>query len=68
MTITKARRHGYDVIQGAYQGTTDDRLGRWYLVRTGKPVRKWGAGYPSRRAALDDLDRILQQQDLHEPA
>ena len=52
--VLDGRRTGIYVRQGAYQGTTDDRLGRWYTVREGDDFfRPWGAGCASRMDAAE---------------
>lgn len=48
-----ARVSGYYVRQGSYQGTPDDRLGRWYVGRAGHDFRPWGCGYASRTEAWE---------------
>ena len=39
------------VRQGSYQGTPDDRLGRWYICREGEDFRPLGARYATRAEA-----------------
>lgn len=46
-----AEAAGYYVREGSYQGTTDDRLGRWYVGCEGKPFRPFGAGYRTKGEA-----------------
>lgn len=47
-----AEAAGYYIREGSYQGTTDDRLGRWYVGRNDDPFfRPFGAGYRTRREA-----------------
>lgn len=48
-----AEAAGYYVREGAYQGTTDDRLGRWYIGQEGHPFAPHGAGYATQRAAWE---------------
>lgn len=48
-----ARMRGYYIREGAYQGTSDDRLGRWYVGREGHPFQPHGAGHASQKAAWD---------------
>lgn len=63
MTLRELNDAGYDIIEGDYRGTPDDRAGRWYVVKTGGPSRKWGTGHASKAAALTachlDTDGIL---------
>jgi hypothetical protein len=56
MTTKEARDLGYYVMRGSYVGTTDDRLDGWYIGRIGEPSRHHGAGYRTRREALDALE------------
>lgn len=52
MTTRKAAKEaGYYVREGAYTGTTDDRLGRWYVGKEGEGFRPLGAGYRTQREA-----------------
>lgn len=46
-----AEAAGYYIREGAYQGTTDDRLGSWYVGREGFPFWPHGAGYATQAAA-----------------
>ena len=47
-----AETAGYYVREGSYQGTTDDRLGRWYVCHTNDEVaRLYGPGHASQTAA-----------------
>jgi hypothetical protein len=46
-----AQAAGIYIREGSYQGTTDDRLGRWYLGRDGEPFRPWGSGYRTQGEA-----------------
>jgi hypothetical protein len=46
-----AEAAGYYIREGAYQGTTDDRLGRWYFGREGEPFRPIGAGHRTQGEA-----------------
>ena len=40
-----AQAAGYYIREGSYQGTTDDRLGRWYVGREGEGFAPHGAGF-----------------------
>lgn len=45
---------GYYVREGSYQGTTDDRLGRWYFGhKSDNGFRPYGAGHPTQTAAWE---------------
>ena len=57
-----AQAAGYYIRQGSYSGTTDDRLGRWYVGREGDNFsRPYGRGYATQGdawlAIADDLAR-----------
>ena len=54
------KRTGHRLIEGSYQGTSDDRLGRWYIIHEDDDLMdKRGAGHGSIASALDELaDRI----------
>lgn len=59
----RAQAAGYYVREGRYQGTTDDRLGRWYYGHEADAVfRPWGPGHRTQReawqAALDHASLI----------
>jgi hypothetical protein len=43
---------GYYIREGSYQGTTDDRLGRWYIGHeTDRFFRPYGVGYRTQGEA-----------------
>jgi len=47
-----AKAAGYYVREGSYRGTTDDRLGRWYIGHASDNFfRPFGAGYPTQATA-----------------
>ena len=46
-----AEAAGYDVREGSYRDTTDDRVGRYYVGRDGHPFRPFAPGFSSRAAA-----------------
>jgi hypothetical protein len=46
-----AKSAGYYVREGSYQGTPDDRLGRWYVGHDDGDFRPYGAGYATQSAA-----------------
>lgn len=62
MTEKAAAKAGYSVTRGAYSGTTDDRLDRWYLQAEDGPVDRRGAGFATKKEALLHLGFILQEQ------
>jgi len=47
-----AEAAGYYIREGSYQGTTDDRLGRWYVGHESEEFfRPYGAGYRTQGEA-----------------
>ena len=46
-----AQAAGYYIREGEYQGTTDNRLGRWYVGRKGEGFRPYGAGHRTQGEA-----------------
>lgn len=48
-----AETAGYYIREGAYQGTTDDQLGRWYVGHEDHAFQPHGAGHATRKAAWD---------------
>lgn len=47
-----AKAAGYYIREGSYQGTTDDRLGRWYYGHDDDGgFRPYGSGYRTQREA-----------------
>lgn len=47
-----AEAAGYSISEGAYQSTTDDRLGRWYVQAPGQDyIDRRGPGHASRAQA-----------------
>lgn len=52
--LVNGKRTGMYVREGSYRGTTDDRLGRWYIGdRTDNFFRPFGAGHCTRMAAAE---------------
>lgn len=64
MKLKEAREKGFDVIRGAYTGTTDDRADRWYVIETapGAAIDKRGPGFATRKAALEHLGEVLSNR------
>lgn len=57
-----AKSAGYYIREGSYQGTTDDRLGRWYFGHeSDNGFRPWGAGHPTQKAAWEAAFEHAQQ-------
>ena len=47
-----AQAAGYDIREGSYRNTTDDRLGRYYIThKDHTDFRPYGGGHHSRGAA-----------------
>jgi hypothetical protein len=77
LTLWEARKSGWNVVRGAYSGTTDNRLDRWYPVRIGILMDRTGAGYRTQREALarahelllaehaDDVDQYIRAQSAY---
>jgi hypothetical protein len=60
-----AQAAGYYIREGSYQGTTDDRLGRWYVGHDQDEFfRPYGAGHATQGDAWlaaessMDIDRL----------
>lgn len=53
---------GWTITRGAYQGTTDDRLDRWYIQRESDDViDRRGPGHvtlAAAKAAIDESERL----------
>ena len=56
-----AQAAGYYIREGSYTGTTDDRLGRWYIGHDDNLFRPFGSGHATQGdawlAIADDLAR-----------
>jgi len=60
LTITEARKMCWNVVRGAYSGTGDNRLDRWYPVRMGILLDRTGGGFRTQREALDHVALVLR--------
>lgn len=50
--------------RGAYQGTTDDRLDRWYWYLAGREtIDRRGPGYRTRREAIAAGEAAIPRAD-----
>ena len=58
--IARLRREGWAVLEGAYHGTSDDRIGRWYAHKRGQLIAKFGEGYATRSAVWDVIIRHIE--------
>jgi hypothetical protein len=61
MTTREARDAGYTIGRGAYHGTCDDRIDRWYHWSISGPIDKRGVGFRTRAEALADLVERLRR-------
>jgi len=43
----------HEAVQGDYDGTTDNRRGRWYMQEIGGVADRQGAGYATRDEVID---------------
>ena len=59
---------GYYIRQGAYQGTPDDRLGRWYVGHQNADFWPHGAGYPTPVAAWRAAAHLARARQNADPA
>jgi hypothetical protein len=60
MNIAEARKHGYEIMRGAYAGTFEDNRTLWYITKLGESWPKIH-GFPTRRAALAKLAEQLEE-------
>lgn len=52
--LIDGKRTDMYVREGSYRGTTDDRLGRWYIgSHRDSFFRPFGFGWPTRKAAAE---------------
>lgn len=59
------RYKGFTVERGAYVGTTQDRIDRWYINPPTGPVDHTGPGFATRQDARDALEGLrMRQGDL----
>ena len=48
-----AKRLGYEIVRGAYSGTSDDRIDRWYVQHVDDTVvDRRGGGHQTKLEAL----------------
>jgi hypothetical protein len=55
-TMTHMTYRGYRISRGAYSGTTDDRLNRWYAWPEDGPIDRCGSGFATRKDAKAAVD------------
>ena len=58
--IARLRREGWTVLEGAYHGTSDDRVGRWYAHKRGQPISKLGQGRATKTEVWDAVIRHIE--------
>lgn len=64
MNEQQARERGYQIVRGAYHGTSDDRADRWYIQSlTSATVDRRGKGFAGKDEALARLADDLALQD-----
>jgi hypothetical protein len=62
-TTTKTRR--FTATRGTYQGTTDDRIDRWYIEDAeARHVDRRGPGYRTKREALAEAARLEEEHGV----
>jgi len=62
LTRKQAAKLGWAITEGAYQGTSDDRLGRYYWDKADSDgIDRRGPGYATIADALDALSRYLAE-------
>lgn len=60
ITTAQARKRGFVLMRGEYQGNTDDRYGRWYIQRVDSGRLDFrGPGFATRREALEEIERLI---------
>src|SRR4051812_21039491 len=59
---------GYYINEGSFSGTTDDRLGRWYVQHEKDQFsRKFGAGHRPQADAIDAVRELIELEALDLP-
>lgn len=58
LTVSQARKCGWEVARGDRHGTTHKPTDRWYLQKIDAPSCR-GGGWRTRREALDFLSDII---------
>jgi hypothetical protein len=58
---------GFYIGRGAFHGTTDDRLDRWYAWRADGPINRCGTGFLTRREAKTAVDVLRDMLDGEQP-
>ena len=59
-----AMEAGYYIREGVYEGTTDDRLGCWYVGHRDAGFYPHGPGYPTHVAAWRAAARLARAGQL----
>lgn len=64
LTEEEANELGYEIVKGAYKGTNDNRIDRYYFQRIDSDVvDRRGRGYKSKKKALKGLELKLKYID-----
>lgn len=65
----EAKKLGFRLTRGDYQGTSDDRLNRWYAEAIeANYAHRPGPGSKTKREALEELRQDLARFSTHEDA
>jgi hypothetical protein len=55
----------YYINEGSFHGTSDDRIGRWYVQSDRDSLSdKRGPGHPTQAAALDAVREMIELNEL----
>ena len=66
-TASQARAINLQVTRGSYQGTTDDRLDRWYVDTIDGPVDRTGGGAQTRGEAYAEIADRVRRGEIDGP-
>jgi len=62
MTVKQAKKLGYEIQEGDYLGTSDNRANRWYIIRDDDDILdKRGIGFASKKEALQEIEDRLNR-------
>jgi len=60
LTEKKAKKLGYRIIEGCYNGTNDNKAGRYYIDKIdSSTIDCRGSGFKSKKAALQYLKEMM---------
>lgn len=64
--MTTYRYKGWTIERGAYSGTTDDRIDRWYIQspadQASDTVDRRGSGFPTLDAAREAIRQAIAEE------